>query len=63
MKSRSCKAHRVSLAKMVKTALWVGTGLTVVTAKMAAMARTAKMVKMETTGFLLSAQRSTLTAL
>jgi hypothetical protein len=48
MKSRSCKAHRVSLAKTAKTALWVGTGLTVVTAKMAAMARTAKMVKMET---------------
>jgi hypothetical protein len=48
MKSRSCKAHRVSLAKMAKTALWVGTGLTVVTAKMAVMARTALTVKMET---------------
>ena len=48
MKSRSCKAHRVSLAKTVKTALWGGMGLTVVTAKMAVMARTALTVKMET---------------
>jgi hypothetical protein len=48
MKSRSCKAHRVSLAKTVKMALWVGTGLTVVMAKMAATARTALTVKMET---------------
>jgi hypothetical protein len=45
MKSRSCKAHRVSLAKTVKTALWGGMGLTVVTAKMAATARMAKTAK------------------
>jgi hypothetical protein len=48
MKSRSCKAHRVSLAKTVKMALWVGTGPTVVTAKMAVMARTALTATMET---------------
>jgi hypothetical protein len=38
----------VSLAKTAKTALWVKTGLTVVTEKMAAMARTALTATMGT---------------